>query len=877
MKVFEFLQKNISWNLHKNSFDNLVGASTSKEQLFFQLQRLTDRYFPERKKVETTFTEFNLNTIALAHAKTDAEKCIKHHFSAFWQSYLRVKSVFEKDFMYLPADGKKTRLEYVAELIAKCTQFAVDDSAITQICQRVREMFDLEDRELRNLENIVQLYKIKYFCAVSRAIFNDESSCAHFARTLNASPLNVPFTHNDILRHAYYSTKNLIANVDCLGNSATKFLVPTAINVKPYFYANGKNVFDTFCYSKFGKNTAEFCSQSATLKVGAQYFLEGNKEVRKFAVKNLGKGTKILTVDFLFRHENPSDKHTFFHANGALCMSIEGTENFYCALALVSNNEIVNCQFEEGRLSHKFALQPNCSCQFDVVTIFAENMPQLSDELTALNSFGATRCPYLLDSPSDKVINFKYPLNPSAHGYTGREMPPRDATTLNFTYQLGNDNVGTFLDNAGNCTTLLKGFAFGVGGEKVYSVKYGTIKQLNKDKFALNGDSILYAKADGTTCNVLHGEHKTYFVEYLTPSKTLFYFPLEEKCQISLKNNAFTIIGTLRKFKIECIGKVESYTTNSLECNTERLRYKLSNETTCGNCLAICFATALSVRLNVVSLSQIAKPQPLVRESLVSTYLNYVNNKNVFCLNNFLKRVDSLTLAAINFTNPQFIKEYVLNVFDKNVFYYDVSGQKKRFYDRLAMPLAVVYYKSMNDDESFPSEQLYHFINSVMFNENFSGRDLCVKALLLKKSAGIKGFNKVKCLIEYNTVKKIITTDAKLYGYAQAIGAVPMLHPSKERLKDLCNGYDIPKCWYYVSQLENLYGLSLVEGVLNFTPKVTQENVLEQLSINVAGKRIETSFAKSTVQSLTLNGVQYFFPFKPQNLKQENNTLVVRY
>ena len=104
-----------------------------------------------------------------------------------------------------------------------------------------------------------------------------------------------------------------------------------------------------------------------------------------------------------------------------------------------------------------------------------------------------------------------------------------------------------------------------------------------------------------------------------------------------------------------------------------------------------------------------------------------------------------------------------------------------------------------------------------------------------------------------------------------------MTHPSKQRLKDLCNGYNIPKSWYYVSQLENLYGLSLVEGTLNFSPKVTQENVLEQLALNIDGKRIDTTFTKANVQSMTLNGTQYFLPFKPQMLKNADNTLVVKY
>ena len=104
-----------------------------------------------------------------------------------------------------------------------------------------------------------------------------------------------------------------------------------------------------------------------------------------------------------------------------------------------------------------------------------------------------------------------------------------------------------------------------------------------------------------------------------------------------------------------------------------------------------------------------------------------------------------------------------------------------------------------------------------------------------------------------------------------------MASPSKQRLKDLCRTYGVPQCWYYVSQLENLYGMSLAEGALKFSPRVSQDNVLEKLALWVDGKRIDASFTKANVQSMTLNGRQYFAPFRPQNLKGEVNTLEVKY
>ena len=164
-----------------------------------------------------------------------------------------------------------------------------------------------------------------------------------------------------------------------------------------------------------------------------------------------------------------------------------------------------------------------------------------------------------------------------------------------------------------------------------------------------------------------------------------------------------------------------------------------------------------------------------------------------------------------------------------------------------------------------------------MISEKFEDKELCIKALALLRAAKLNCFDRVKCLVEYNNLKKRITADSSLYGYAQAIGAVPLANPSKERLKDLCNKYEIPKCWYYVSQLENLYGLNISAGRLQIQPKVTAENVLEQFALNIAGKRIDTTFSKASVQCMTLNGQQCFAPFYAPSLKNEQNELVVSY
>lgn len=878
MKFAEFLKKNVKWNLSKDMFSDLCCAPTEKSALLLQMQRLAEKYYTQQRHVETSYTEFCLNEIAIASAKTSAQRFVKAQFGGVWQSFLRLKRSFTNATALFPADENQTRVEAIAKLIAQCTQFAVSRETLEELREKACEIFDLSDGEKRALQNVVRLARINFFCATSRGIFKKSKFCEiRLAKMCDKCNVDGEFIFNAHLSQAGYATEKLAANINCLGASATKLSQPTQTETRCFLFSNGRNVFDTFCYSKFGNNTAQFWSQSGALRVEMQYFLQGASEIRRYTIANNGKSDKKIAADFLLRHLNASNKTRYFPYEGALCLSVEGENEHYAAAALVQNHQLLPCTFEEGRISHIFEIPSGQKVNFALVTVFASNMPELAEALSEFNRFGATNCPYLADTPSANTSGTSFPLHPTAHGFLPRTSPQKGATTLNFTFRLGDEKGATFLDNAGNCTTLLEGFPFTICGEKVFAVKNNSAKRLNCGKFAIENNGVVFKKRGDAVCKIVHEGSKCYKIESTQKQRFLFFFPLEEKCEITLKDNAFCLKGALREFDVHCVGKVESFSANELECNADRMRYKLSNELQCGTCLAICFAAAHSCEVDICAKSVLPQATPLVRESLVSTYLNCVNEKNVFCLFNCLKRIDALTLAATAFTNPNFIKFFAENLFESHRFFYDAAGQKKQFFDRLALPLALVYYANITNDAEFPNNRWKNYIEKILFEEKFVGRELCIQALALKKAASVCDMDKAKCIAAYNNLKRSISCDAKLYAYAQAIGAVPMLNPSKERLKDLCGRFDIPKSWYYVSQLENLYGLTLCEGTLQFAPKVARENVLEQLALNFGGKRIDTTFVKSAVQSMTLNGITCFLPLKTNSLNATNNVLEVRY
>ena len=873
--ITNFLCQNICWQFNQNPFANLLAKTTSEQQFYEQLEKIANRYYPEARRIDTLNIEFCMNKISLARAKNTCEKVALGYFRMFWSQYVRLKNTFGKKYMTFPSVANTTRVETIAELLAKCTQFTVDDKTLAAMCSRAVEIAQLTEREERYLADVVSLYKIKYYCAATISLLNKNPLIERYlAGFLRPTLLKNNYVENTQYIQASYCTKNLATVINCMGDSVAKLNdIYTNVDTRLYIYANGRNVFDTFCKSKFGCRTAEFQSTTNTVDVTMRYFTVDQKEIRNVTLTNKGKRARNFTIEIPLRCANPSQKATYFYMDNALCLATEQ----YSALAIVHDNSTVNCYGEHAQC-FEVKIDSNSSYSFNIVTIYATDTPTLADKITELHHAGSTRCPYLWDSACTRQDTSEIDLKLSPHGYVLRKPQKIMSEQLNYTYQLGNNDVATFVDNGGNSTTLISGFAFGVKGEGVYSVYNGLINKLNEHEFQLDADTLRYVKG-ASSCNIYHNKGKVYEVVHSKPFKTLFYFPLEKKSTITYDSadKVFAVADNVRKYFVRCCGNVESYTTNALECSEEKLRYKLSGNLKAGNCLAICFGASASVRLEIISTVETPTSTPIVRESLVSTYLNYVNDKNVFCLRNHLKKPDCLTVSAICYTNPQYVKTYLehtFNVATAVTYYYDARGRIKEYSDRLVFPLAVIYYLNLVGD--LPQEMI-KAANEMLFCDNYEGKELCVKALALIRASRLSGFDKVRCLVEYNNLKKRITTDSKLYAYAQAIGALPLSNPSKERLKDLCNKYDIPKSWYYVSQLENLYGLNISAGKLHIAPKVTAENVLEQFALNISGKRIDTTFAKATVQSMTLNGIQCFQPFCPQNLKNTENQLVVRY
>ncbi len=863
--MLKFLRSNAHWQLNQNPFAHLIAPTTTMDTLICQLAGISNSYYPELAPIDTQQTEFCLNKIALSSPKNPTQVALKKLYNEHWQTYVSLKNHFANRFLLFPGNSV-IRIEKIAQLIAKCTAFCLNQWETEEILQKATDLCMLNDLEARNLPYVIKLYKTNLYCALYQNSAKNNDVNAHavaYTQTLQRQPNPTPTQQ---YAYARYQLGDICALVDCFGNSAINYCnTPLNVEQRLFVYANGQNAFDTFVQSEFFANTANFASQSNSLKVQMRYFLRDNVEVRKISITNFGKKRHFQLQFALFPTSNVNTI-TSQAENQILLSTASGAT--ICLVAKCKHNVC----YQQNSLTINLPLNSGETTNVDICTIVAKNCADALNICQKLNCFGNTLCPYLPDSPHNQVVQLDIPLNLTMRGQAKYPLPPLQSRQLNFTYQMGDNDLATFVDNQGNSATLHKGFVFGTEGEKVFSVGVRA-KQLNVGAFSFDGDKLVY-NTPKSTLTIWHSpQTKVYSICHLKPTRTLIYFPLSQKSQIVKRKNGFWINQKERQLQITFDTPIESFTTNALACNTMRLRHKLDNHLLCGTCLAVTLAPTLNAQATLQVKTATPRDTPLIKESLISTYLNYANDKNIFALSQRLTPPTPLVLSAICYTNCRFVKEFLQRSTPHTDHYHtDKNGNMLCGEYPLSYALATVYYQTLVGDIS---TYCLNLARETLLNSSYNGTDSCIHALALKKASQLESPFKLQYLVKFDQIKKQITANPTLYQYAQAIGALPIVNPSKQRLKDLCNTFHLPQSWYYVSQLENLYGLCLSPGKISITPKAKKG--LEQFVLSICGKRIDTTFLPSTTQSMMLNGVKCFLPFCPQNLKNGENQLVVYY
>lgn len=277
-------------------------------------------------------------------------------------------------------------------------------------------ILQLTERESNYLKFAVELYEIKFYCAAAmKTLKNKPIGSYSLARLLQPRLLKQNFAPNTRYCQCSYQTETIIAAIDCMGNTATKFNdIITDIDVKLFIYANGRNVFDTFVNSRFGQNTAEFASSDKTVDVLMRYYPIGNYEVRNITLTNKGKSTRKFSVEIPVKTRN-AEQYDYFNMDNALCLASKD-ESLYVGCAIVYDNAIIQ-SYGTTALNYDFIIESNSSINFDIVTAYSHNAPELTNLLTDLYYYSATKCPYAIDKASDKIRWTDITLNLTSRGY----------------------------------------------------------------------------------------------------------------------------------------------------------------------------------------------------------------------------------------------------------------------------------------------------------------------------------------------------------------------------------------------------------------------------------------------------------------------------
>lgn len=871
------LWDNIRWNVNRQYFCHLVAPSVSIESMQQKLYSLCRDIgiYSTNKQVDTNSTRFALNDIALSITDSSSDKYLYSHYNNCWNTFVAAKGRLNQPLPYV---NNATRIEQLAELFVQCTQLCYTYNMWREYINSASQLLSLTDREKHRLDDALMLARCKYYCAVFRLSRKDSNIVAKLA--------NFAGDKTDLICHSYvdsdyYSNNCYIGDfacvVDCFGSSKVKIGQDTVDNdVRATVVAKGRTIFDTFTRHKYGKHSCNFCATTNSVQCNMQYFIKDNCEIRRYQV--VAKSRQKYNITFYTTTQ--SSKCQLFQLDGVQCVA---TDKYYIAYCCVIDNNIALTQYSVATnnscvnldMSLSILLAQQQCLSVDFVTVYAKSMQQLIEDIARIATIGYTRCDSYQDSYTQgQLYSIKTHIKPASNMY----LPSNTTCASNlisYTYQFGEGSVSTLVDSSGNSATLVSGFCFGMG-EKIYGIKGCRATQLNIGKFDVNVEGYNYHGTIGCDEYNVTSKHASNSKSWHIDSKgsVLVVLPLEENSRITKSGNTFDIYSDSRRFAIVASDNLTCFTTNGIECNNKRLRTKLSNDLDSGNCLAMYFASG-QVNIDIINSRTLPAHNTMISESLLSTYLNYINSKNMFLVANHLVAMSPLMMASLVYTNRQFVREY-LTATKYNNYYYNRMGQKISYADPLVYPLALLYYVALTGERELLDDKTVQYLTTNIIDKQYHGQQQCIKLLILLKMTQLC-VNKVQSLIAYTNLRRIVVSDRQLYAYAQAIGAVDMVNASKQRLKDLCNKCKIDRCWYYVSQIENIYGINLVCNKLTIKPKVSSSQALEQLALNIASKRIDTTFSQDSVYSLVLNGNACYQGVDIDKLQTPNNQLSVKF
>lgn len=850
MKATQYLLNNLKWTFSPPDY-SLIGTPTTKNQLFNNLHTFCQDVQPMQRLLPACdFACFSLNQVFLSKPTNNGTR----HLKALYFHYANKLAAAQKVLAgapALPAQDGQIVVETLAKNFVKGTQACKSPLLWADYCKDAQQLLHLSDQEMGYLNAFYEVYLCLYYATLYKLARKDDNLLQICNLTSNFDLVCHKWMPNNYYSRNFYKTSRLFAAVDCFCNSATIFngnRTDVVLNLR--FNFNKRNAFDTFTQHKYGKKSANFRARGGILDVVGHYHAYKNYEVRSYLVTNVGKGSGNLQC--AVKVDVGGANTTHFTHNNACCFA---KGNMYVALMYfvdgneVKINPIVTAQPSgvKSKINLSFPMDVKQSRQIQLVTIYAADVATLTASTEQCRQIGfANAFAYSDAYTAGEVSSVATNLTLSSSNlYENQHTSP--SKPFKFCYQMGDIGVATLVDDAGNNATLVGGFVSS-GGEGVYAVANGKITKLNCGKAQIARDSLVYLSPSGELC-LSHGTAtKNYLVTTPKPTNILFLLPLEETSQVKPITGGFQVISPSRSFTLCHNVAVQCLTSNPLECNPSRLRCKLSGDLTCGNTLALYFAKATSLQLTLSNNAQIQAESPIVSGDICSTQLHDCNQRTIFALSNNLALPQPLVLAAIAYTHPRWLKNYLNCAINSNFEYafYNAEGKKRYKRDLASTYFGALWLALLSSDSTLLAKLLPH--TQQILDSNLA---LAYKALLVKKLSELN-VDRVNNLVTYAQYKKLISKDKQALSLAQAVGAITLSYPSTQRLADLVKQNQLPKCWCHVAYYEILCNLRLTGGKVAIKPTPSAQGfVPSDFIVRVADSRVKLTFVPGKIPSAT--------------------------
>ncbi len=884
--MLRYIVDNAKWCINKQYFVHLLGHGMSCEQLECELLALTAgyRHSEQSGALAVNDVRFALNDNAMTTHRHQWAYGLSSLYATYWNLFVALSSRLSG--VQLPGNGSRVRIDAVVELYMRATQNHRDDILWGWYKDIVTDSLSLTARELAYIDDVLLLYRCMYYCAVCRNVATTNSDRYMCCLSADRQPSSV-LENNDSYSNMTYNG-GIQTVIDCFGASAVMLgasVIDSSMSLD--ISANGRNVLDTFTQHLYGDSMSQFASRTKSISVSMRYMLKRCSEVRTVDIVGGVRSQQRYSVNV---HATVKGIVQSFTINNCHCMCVGGSASYYVSYALVdskynivsSGNLTDNGCGVDIDITHSMLLGNGQRGRVHIVAMYGNCLRDITDQIERIQRIGyCDREPFECNSAKGRQYEVVTNVTPCSNMYVGDKGG--SIKRHNYTYQFGDSDISTLLDNEGNGCTMLEGFVFGAS-EKVYYYKGNKITAINCGKFAINANGYSHSHTignDSVSFEVEHRHAKVYTVDMPRGGGVLFVLPLEQHSKVSAIDGGFDVVSNSRHFVVRYTGKLDSFTTNSIECSSRRLRRHLSGDCSVGDSLAMSFVGGNKLQVEIVNCNKLPLGRAVVRQSLLSTYHNYINNKNIYLAVNKLRPVDALMLASMVYTNSNYVWQYLIGMeqgcsCESGIsYYYNNSMHMASSSSSMTYPLALLYYATVTGNVEVLTTERIGRLQYMLYEQEGStdSRHICLVALALKKLSKLN-IDKVNVLINYTNIKKAIMANKDSYAYAQAIGAVPMVNASKQRLKSLVAQHNIPKCFYYVSQLENLYGIELVGNRLNVSPSVSSG--LEQLLLQVGNRKIDTTFDNMSGKTMAIDGYKCSHGVDVSQLDQDSqHTLVV--